>query len=131
MRLLDLDQFRKVVRQHGLVARDDRDAAQQGPLDDAVCSIGLVDHLHDQVDVPVVEYLVGRRREEGFVDFDLTRLFRVADADLDDLGIGVLGLADDLVDALSDHAEAEESDFDFAHVRYSVFSCCFRLAVPP
>lgn len=58
-------------------------------LDDAVCSIGLVDHLHDQVDVPVVEYLVGRRREEGFVDFDITRLFRVADADLHDLRVGL------------------------------------------
>ena len=116
MRLLDLDQFRKVVRQHGLVARDDRDAAQQGPLDDAVCSIGLVDHLHDQVDVPVVEYLVDRRREEGFVDFDLTRLFRVADADLHDLRVGVLRFLHYLVDSLSDDAEPEQADFDFAHM---------------
>jgi hypothetical protein len=116
VRLLDLDQFRKVVRQHGLVARDDRDAAQQSPLDDAVCGIGLVDHLHDQVDVPVVEYLVDRRREEGFVDLDLARFFRVADADLHDLRVGVLRFLHYLVDSLSDDAEPEQADFDFAHM---------------
>ena len=88
MRLLDLDQFRKVVRQHGLVARDDRDA----------------------------EYLVDRRREEGFVDLDLARFFRVADADLHDLRVGVLRFLHYLVDSLSDDAEPEQADFDFAHM---------------
>ena len=102
--LLQVDQLRQVAGEHGLVARNDGDAFLEGRLDDFVGGRRIVDHLHDQVDVPVVEYLVGRRREEGFVDFDLTRLFRVADADLHDLRVGVLRFLHYLVDSLSDDA---------------------------
>ena len=49
-------------------------------------------------------------------DLDLARFFRVADADLHDLRVGVLRFLHYLVDSLSDDAEPEQADFDFAHM---------------
>ena len=120
-RLLDVDQLREVVREHRLVARDDGNAAQQGALDDPVCGLRVVDDLDDQVDVRILEDLLRRGGEQRGVGLDLAGLVRVADADPHDLGMGVLRLAHHFVDALSDDAESEQSDFDLAH-RYFVFS---------
>ena len=112
---LNLDQLGKVFGEHRLAARHDRDAAQHGPFDDVVGGIGIVDDLHHEVDVLVVEDVVDRGGEQRRVDFDLARLFGVADADFHDFGVGVLRFAHHFVDALSDDAESEQSDFDFGH----------------
>ena len=40
----------------------------------------------------------------------------IADADLHDLRVGVLRFLHYLVDSLSDDAEPEQADFDFAHM---------------
>ena len=112
---LNLDQLGEVFGEHRLAARHDRDAAQHGPFDDVVGGIGIVDDLHHEVDVLVVEDVVDRGGEQRRVDFDLARLFGVADADFHDFGVGVLRFAHHFVDALSDDAESEQSDFDFGH----------------
>ena len=119
-RLLDVDQLREVVREHRLVARDDGNAAQQGALDDPVCGLRVVDDLDDQVDVRVLEDLVRRGGEQRGVGLDLAGLVRVADADPQNLGIGVFRLAHHFIDALSDDAESEQSDFDLAHGYFRV-----------
>lgn len=47
---------------------------------------------------------------------DIVRAHRLlADADFHDFGVGVLRFAHHFVDALSDDAESEQSDFDFGH----------------
>ena len=56
------------------------------------------------------------------VCFDLSRLFGIADADLHDLGVGVLRFAHHFVDALSDDAESEQSDFNLGHKRIGLLS---------
>ena len=125
--LLDVDQLGQVVRQHRLVARDDRNALQQGAFDDVVGSAGVVDHLDDEVDLGVVENLVRRVGEVAAVD--RAGLVERAHADLHDLGIGVFRFAHHFVDALPDDAEAEEADFDFCHI-CSVFVICPVVTAP-
>ena len=125
--LLDVNQLGQVVRQHRLVARDDRNALQQGAFDDVVGGAGVVDHLDDEVDFGVVENLVRRVGEAAAVD--CAGLVERAHADLHDLGVGVLRLAHHFVDALPDDAEAEEADFDFCHI-CSVFVVCALVTAP-
>ena len=115
-RLLQFDQFGQVAGQHRLATRNDGNAAEHGTFYDVVGGVGIVDDFDDEVDVRAVENLLDRGGEEPLVRLYLAGFLRIADTDLHDLGVGVLRFAHHFVDALSDDAESEQSDFDFAHI---------------
>ena len=101
--------------QHCLATRYDGYTLLESCLDDVVGVVGIVDHLHNEVDLVVLQNIVGAIGQKCRIDCYLTRLAQIADADLDDLGMGVLRLANHLIDSLSDYTEAEKADFNITH----------------
>ena len=62
---LQLYKLPYVVGKHLLVARHGRDAVRQCALDDVVCRLRIVDKLHDEIDLRIVEDIVGIVRKVG------------------------------------------------------------------
>lgn len=109
MASLQVDKFRKMARKHGFITGYHVDTPAQGCGNDVVGGLGVVDHLHDEVDVRIVEYVFGFIGEESRWHCGGTRFGEVAHAYALYFGMGVFCLSEHVVDALTYGAESEKS----------------------
>ncbi len=113
---LQVDELGEVAGNHRLVAAHDGNALGQGAGHDGVGRVGIVDDLDNEVNVGIVKDVIGIIGQQLGAKFNAARLGEVADTDAHNFGMGVFSALYHPVYSLADHAEPEQSYFDFFHI---------------
>ena len=104
-----------MLGKHRLAARNNRHSLFEGRLDDVIRIVGIVDHLNHEINLLVLQNILGAIGQEGRIDRHAARLAQIMHADLDNLGMGVSRLTNHLIDTLSYDTEAKKTDFNVTH----------------